>query len=552
MKITSIPHVYRNANRWGEILTILSKYGLAGWISRFDVPLVKGFLKNRDGEALAHLSRETRIRLAIEELGPTFIKLGQILSTRPDQVGMPLARELQKLQTSVACDDPRVVCETIRAELGKEVHELFVDFDTTPLASASIGQAHRARLTSGEDVVVKVQHAGIRRRMEVDLDILAGLANLAEAMPELQPYRPQATVAEFRRVVRRELDFAREARNLQQFARDFARTPHVRIPKFYPELSTARVMTMEWLDGARLCDPAVKQIPNVDLGEVTRHGAEMYLDMIFQHGFYHGDPHPGNLIVLQDGAIGLLDFGMVARLDESLREDIEDMLISIVSQDAQRLTTLVMRLGAVPPGLDESALSVDLSEFVSHYANQPIDTFDLAGALTEMIEIVQRYRIALPSPLAMLIKVLVMLEGTARILEPNFSLMELIQPYQKKMLLRRMSPARQMRKMRRIYSEMEQLAEVLPRRLREILQQVEAGKFDVHLDHRGLEPSVNRLVLGMLTSALFLGSSLLISRDVWPLWGVSVPGTLGTLLSAYLGWRLLRAIAKSGRLERKK
>jgi ubiquinone biosynthesis protein len=152
----------------------------------------------------------------------------------------------------------------------------------------------------------------------------------------------------------------------------------------------------------------------------------------------------------------------------------------------------------------------------------------------------------------MLIKVLVMLEGTARMLEPNFSLMELIQPYQKKMLLRRMSPARQMRKMRRIYSEMEELAEILPRRLRDILQQVDAGKFDVHLDHRGLEPSVNRLVLGMLTSALFLGSSLLISRDVWPLWGASVPGTLGAVLSAFLGWRLLRAIAKSGRLERRK
>jgi ubiquinone biosynthesis protein len=552
MKITTIPQVYRNANRWGEILTILSKYGLAGWISRFDVPLVKGFLKNRDGEALAHLSREMRLRLAIEELGPTFIKLGQILSTRPDQVGMPLARELQKLQTSVACDHPRVVCGTIEAELGKSVSELFADFDSTPLASASIGQAHRARLANGDDVVVKVQHAGIRRRMEVDLDILAGLANLAEGLPELEPYRPQATVAEFRRVVRRELDFAREARNMQQFARNFSRSPNVRIPRFYPELSTGLVLTMEWLDGARLCDPAVRQIPNVDLGDVTRHGAEMYLDMIFQHGFYHGDPHPGNLVVLPDGAIGLLDFGMVARLDESLREDIEDMLIAIVSQDSQRLTSLVTRLGAVPPGLDESAFSVDLSEFVSHYANQPIDAFDLAGALTEMIEIVQRYRIALPSSLAMLIKVLVMLEGTARMLEPNFSLMELIQPYQKKMLRRRLSPARQMRKLRRIYTEMEELAEILPRRLRDILQQVDAGKFDVHLDHRGLEPSVNRLVLGMLTSALFLGSSLLISRNVWPIWNVSVPGTLGVILSAFLGWRLLRAIAKSGRLERRK
>ncbi len=553
MKITTLPQVYRNANRWGEILTILSKYGLAGWIGRFDLPLIKGFLKARDGEALGHLSRETRIRLAIEELGPTFIKLGQILSTRPDQVGMPLARELQKLQTSVACDDPAVVRQTIEDELGKPLDELFDDFDSTPLASASIGQAHRARLTMGEDVVVKVQHAGIRRRMEIDLDILAGLANLAEAIPELRPYRPQATVAEFRRVVRRELDFAREARNLQQFARDFSRTPHVRIPKLYPDLSTARVLTMEWLDGARLSDPAVHQLPNVDLRKVTRHGAEMYLEMIFNHGFYHGDPHPGNLVVLEGGAIGLLDFGMVARLDESLREDIEDMLIAIVTQDAQRLTSLVMRLGAAPPGLDESALSVDLSEFVSHYANQPMDAFDLAGALSEMIEIIQRYHIALPSSFAMLIKVLVMLEGTARLLEPNFSLMELIEPYQKKMLLRRLSPARQMRKMRRIYGEVEQLAEILPRRLRDILQQVDAGKFDVHLDHRGLEPSVNRLALGMLTSALILGSSLLISQNVWPLWGVvSVPGTLGAALSAFLGWRLLRAISKTGRLERRK
>jgi ubiquinone biosynthesis protein len=309
---------------------------------------------------------------------------------------------------------------------------------------------------------------------------------------------------------------------------------------------------MEWLDGAKLSDPSLQSIPNVDLSQVAQRGAEMYLEMIFHHGFYHADPHPGNLVVLSDNAIGLLDFGMVGRLDEQLRQDIEDMLAAIVTQDSQQLTTLVMRLGAVPPGLDEAALSVDLSEFVVHYANQPIDSFDLAGALSEMIEIVQRYRIALPAALAMLIKVLVMLDGTVRMLEPKFSLMELIQPYQQKMLRRRLSPARQMRKMRRIYSEFELLAEVLPRRLRDILQQVESGKFDVHLDHRGLEPSVNRLVLGMMTSALFLGSSLLVSRDVWPIYGVPVPGTLGMILSAFLGWRLHRAISKSGRLERRK
>lgn len=552
MRITTLPHVYRNVNRWGEILGILSKYGLADWVSRFDLALVKGFLKNRDGEKLAHLSRETRIRMAIEELGPTFIKLGQILSTRPDQVGMPLAQELQRLQSNVACDEPHVVRETVECEFQAPLESLFAEFDLAPVASASIGQVHRARLRTGDVVAVKVQHAGIRRRMEVDLEILGGLAQLAEKLPELQPYRPVAAVAEFRRVIRRECDFAREARNLQQFTRNFAKNPKVCIPRLYPEHSTGRVLTMEWLDGAKLSDSAVRDMPGVERSNVARIGAQMYLDMIFHHGFYHGDPHPGNLVVLPGGAIGLLDFGMVGRLDEQLREDVEDLLIAIVSQDSQQLTSLVMRLGSVPPGLDEPALSVDLAEFVNHYANQPVDNFDLAGALTEMIEIVQRYQIALLPQLAMLIKVLVMLEGTARLLEPHFSLMELIEPYQRKMLRRRLSPARHIRKARRIYSEVERLAEVLPRRLRDILQQVESGKFDVHLDHRGLEPSVNRLVLGLLTSSLFLGSSLLISQDSWAFRGVSVPGTLGVMLSAFLGWRLHRAITKSGRLDRRK
>ncbi len=557
MKITTIPQVYRNANRWREILTILSKYGLAGWIGRFDLPVVKGILRNRDGESLGHLSRETRIRLAIEELGPTFIKLGQILSTRPDQIGIPLADELEKLQTDVPADDAEAVRTTIETELDAPLDSLFVDFDSAPLASASIGQVHRARLASGTnagttDVVVKVQHAGIQRRMEVDLDILAGLAQLAEMMPELAIYRPQAMVAEFRRVVRRELDFAREARNLDQFARNFRRNPHIHIPRCYPEFSTGRVLTMEWLDGWRFSDPRLRQEAKCDLSLVARHGAEMYLEMIFHHGFYHADPHPGNLVVLADGTIGLLDFGMVGRLDEAMREDIESMLLAIVTQDAQMLTSLVMRLGAVPPGLDEAALSVDLSEFVAHYANQPANAFDLAGVLNEMIEIVQRYHIVLPSSLAMLIKVLIMLDGTGRLLAPHFSLMELVQPYQRKLLARRLSPARQMRKMRRIFSELEQLAEILPRRLRDILQQVESGKFDVHLDHRGLEPSVNRLVLGMMASALFLGSSLMLAQHVWPVREVSVPGVMGMALSMFLGWRLLKAIGKSGRLDRRK
>ena len=211
-----------------------------------------------------------------------------------------------------------------------------------------------------------------------------------------------------------------------------------------------------------------------------------------------------------------------------------------------------MRVGAVPPRLDETSLSLDLTDFVSHYAHQSVDQFELAAALTEMFELVRRYEIVLPSSMALLLKVLIMLEGTAQKLQPNFSLMEVIQPYQRKILAQRMSPSWQLRKARRMAYEVQQLAEVVPRRLRDILHQVQSGRFDVHLDHRGLEPSVNRLVLGMLTSALFIGSVLLVTNNVWPLKEVSVPGVLGMGLSAVLGLRLLRAISKSGHLDRRK
>lgn len=564
MKITSIPQIYRNVNRWGEILSILSKYGLAGWISRFDLSFAKGLFKNRDGETLAKLPRERRIRMALEELGPTFVKLGQILSTRPDQVGLALTEELSKLQDNVPADSEAHVRETIESELGRPIEALFAEFNLKPLASASIGQVHAARLPTGEEVVVKVQHHGIERVVRVDLDILMGLAQLAERLPELTPYRPRATLTEFRRVLQRELDFAREERNLRQFARDFAGNAHVRIPLSYPELSSDRVLTMERFFGRTVMelagqtnaktedrDAETNGDVQTESGVLARRGAEIYLDMIFRRGFYHADPHPGNIVVLPDCVVGLLDFGMVGRIDETLREDFEDLLAALVTQDSIQLTSLVMRLGTAPSGLDEAALSVDLADFVAHYGHQSLASFDLSGALTEMIEIIRRYRISLPSSIGMLLKVLVMLEGTGRMLHPTFSLMEVLKPYQRRMMLRRLSPARHAKKLRRITHEVEQLAELLPRRLREILQQVQAGKFDVHLDHRGLEPSVNRLVLGMLTSALFLGSSLLVSRNVWAWYDVSIPGTVGFMISGVLGIRLLRAIGKSGHLDRR-
>jgi len=551
MLIPSIPQIYRHVNRWREIVTILSRYGLAGWISRLEMDFVKGILKNRDGQALAQLPGETRIRLALEELGPTFIKLGQIFSTRPDIVGIELAEELKHLQADAPADPADTVQQTVETELGCPLADVFAEFAPEPLASASIGQVHGALLKTGERVVVKVQHAGIRQRVNIDLEMMAALAQLAERIPELALYRPVALVDEFKRALRRELDFLREQRNMCQFARDFENDAAVHIPNSYPEFSTARVLTMERLEGTKLSGFAGGNGRGLDAQKLARRGAIIYLKMIFTRGFYHADPHPGNLVLMEENVIGLMDFGMVGRLDETAREEIEDMLAAIVDHDANHLTAIIMRVGATPAGLDHSLLAVDIADFVDHYGSQPLESFDLSGALQEMVELIRRYHITLPAQLAMLLKVLIMLEGTGRMLSPNFALIELMQPYRRQLLRRRLSPLRQVKKLQRILVETEQLVEMLPRRLIDILDQVQSGKFDVHLDHRGLEPSVNRLALGMITSALFLGSSIMLSTGVRPiLFDVSIPGAIGCAVSLLLAFRLLRAISKSGRLDR--
>lgn len=548
MKLTTIPQLYRNVNRWRKIFSVLSKYGLADWLSHYEIEFVKGFFKDRDGQILARYTREARIRLAISELGPTFIKLGQILSTRADLVGFELAEELAALQSNVPADPAKSVRELVEHELGRPIDECFAEFDDEAIASASIGQVHRARLATGERVAVKVQHVGIEEIVRVDLDILSGLAQLAEGVPELQNYRPVATAAEFQRTLKRELDFSRELRNMQRIAAEFAGSESVHIPLAFPELSTSRVLTLEWLDGVKLSDSGRLAQAGVDLTEIARRGANLYLDMVFIHGFYHADPHPGNVIIQYDNVIGLLDFGMVGQVDYLLQEDMEELLIALGNQDARQLTSVITRVGTVPPELDQVALGLEISEFVHHYGGMSMDEFNVGGALREMTEIIRRYHIMLPARIAMLIKLFIMLEGTSRLLNPQFHLLELMQPYQRRMVWRRMSPWRQVRKIHRISQEVERLAETLPRRISDLLQQVETGKFEVHLDHRGLLPSVNRLVLGMLASALFLGSSLLLSQNT-PLF--IYLGLAGCTLAILLGLRLIRAINKSGHLDGK-
>lgn len=539
---------------------MLSKYGLADWISRLNIEFAKDHFMAPDGEALARQSPESRIRSAMTMMGPTFIKIGQILSTRADLIGLELAKEFQKLQSDVPADPYEEIKETVEKELGQDLDSVFSYFSEEPIASASIGQVHRAELITGEAVVVKVQHTRVKKIVEVDLEIIVGLAQLAERLDDFKPYQPTVLAKEMSRTMKRELDFQREHRNLMQFHKLYENNPRVTIPKPYSKLCTERVLVMEFVAGCKLSDAAKLERMNVDLDSLARLGADTYLRMIFVDGFFHADPHPGNMLVCDDHALAILDFGMVGRISERLREDIEEMLLAIVNNDVAMMTSIIRRVGSVPAKLDEATLSRDVADFLGQYSTQAMGNFDLSRAINDMMSMIRSHKITLPNEAAMLFKVLTTLEGTSRAISSDINLMEVMQPLHRKLILKRLSPGRQFRKMRRISIQLEQLAESAPRGISNIIDQLQTGKFDIHLDHRRLGPSINRLVLGMLTSALFLGSSLMLSYKVPPVLfpvgtyagfhEISIIGLFGILASLLLGMRLVWAIRKSGNLDK--
>ncbi len=549
--LTTIPQLARNLNRVVEIVGVLAKYGLADWIDRLDRRFLRRWVRNTSFHPLTEASTEARVRLALTELGTTFIKLGQMLSTRRDVVGAELANELTRLQSNVPADPFEVTKETIEAELKKPVAQLFARFEPEPFASASIGQAHRAVLPDGREVVVKVQHPDILRRVQTDLSILKELAGLAEEyVSELRAYRPAAIVEEFHRTLLRELDFRRELRHLQIFNKNFAKDPCVKFPTPVPELSGSRVLTMEYLAGTPLAKHGSALATREESDELARRGAKVFLDMIFRDGFYHADPHPGNILVLPGGVIGLLDAGMVGRVDEKLRGQIESAMVAVLANDSAGLADLVIRVGDVPPHLDAEGLECEIAEQLAFYYGMPLDQFQLGSALDDLTEAIRKYHVALPPPLAMLLKVLIMLEGTARLVNPSFNLAGVLEPYRRQFVRRKLSPKRLFRRILTAARDWDEVMQGLPRLVRDLMTFARRQQFAVQLQHQHLEPSVNRLVFGLMTSALFVGSALLWAAKAPPLvWDVSVFGALGCLVSAVLGFRLFRAIQHSGKLE---
>ena len=537
----------RNTHRFRQIASVAVRYGLADQLRKMPGRRMQQWLRGSAGQSIVDLSTPVRIRLALSELGTTFIKFGQMLSTRPDLVGQDVAAELTHLQSQTPPDPSGAAEATIQKELGSPPTTLFASFEPTPFASASIAQVHHARLHSGENVVVKVQKDGIESRVEADLSMLADLAALAERhVDDLKPYHPVAVVRQFTKMMRAELDFLRELRNIQQFRQNFAADDTVHFPVPYPELCSGSVLTMERLEGVLVSQIKLLPGPNPEMDEFARRGANMYLEMIFRDSFYHADPHPGNLMLLPDGVVGVLDCGMVQRLDDDLREAIEDLLLAAVHRDPQTVTEAVWDLCTTPPTTERQRLQSDITELVTEYAGQSIGSVDVGALVNSLTAVIYENHLFLPPGVMLLLRMLGELEGTAKQLNPQFGLFALIQPYAEDAARHRLAPKRVWLQVQRGARVWERLLRTVPSDLNDMLARMRAGTLSVHLDHRRLDPVVNRLVLGLLTSSLLLGSSLLWSLHAEPVvGGVSLFGAAGYAAACIMGLSLFRDIRYS-------
>ena len=559
--LVSLGRTYRHWNRYREVAGILAKHGFgdvlhALRLDHYAQAALKTLLpQSRAGR---ELSRPQRVRLAIEELGPTFVKAGQYLSTRPDVVEPEYLHELARLQDSVhpfPFDDARRIVEQ---ELRRPLEKCFARFERKPLAAASIAQVHAAVLEDGRPVVVKIQRPGLRQAVRVDLEIMAHLAAVAERHGDadsLGGHKPTRLVAEIAQSLDRELDFSLEAAHLERFRRMFAGDPTVRAPKVLRELSSPLVITMERLDGIKADDLPALAKAGIDRRAVAAALARHYLSMIFVHGFFHADPHPGNLLVAPGPVIGYLDFGMTGRLERYAREALADVVLAVAERDVRRLTESLLTLADFdqPPAV--RALRQDVAELMDQYAYRPISEWRLGRMLEQLLQTTGRHRVRVPASLFLLLKTLTELENLSSALDPDFDVVAAAAPFVRWTAEQRLQPRRLLEDAVGAGQEALRLLRSAPGDLREILRQARRGKLLIEFEHKGLEPALstldrvtNRLAFAVLLGALLIGSALLLHAGAaqWP--GVSLLGLSGFVVAGLMALWLLSAILRHGRL----
>ncbi len=552
----------RSIRRYRNILGILIKYGFGHIVEQLNISyyLELGRRIVTLGTApkeIERLTQPVRLRLAMEELGPTFVKLGQILSTRPDILSREYIEEFKKLQDNVPSITAEAVRSQIQRELGYPVEDLFAEFSPIPIAAASIAQVHRARLRSGEQVVVKIRRPGIEQVISSDLEILMGLAYLIDQhIPASHIYDPIGIVKEFRRILSREMDFHREGRTIDRFALNFRDDPTVKVPKVFWEHTAEAVLTMEFIDGVKISSLQLLTARGHDLKAIARNGADSILKQVLIHGYFHGDPHPGNLYVLEGDVLCYLDYGMVGRLDEDLKFQLIELISAILDRDVDRVLNSLLFSGQMSEETDTQQLQRDLSEFIDDYYELPLQEINAGKLLTEFIDILSTYHIRFPSDLMLLAKALVTIEGIGRQLDPEFNMINHIKPFMGRLARERFNPAALSREAMRTIQGYSALMKSLPRDIKEFIGRVNRNKFKIDLEHRGLErlivdldKSSNRISFSMLIASLIVGSSLIMQTERPPfLFGYPLLGFLGYSIAAVLGLWLAIAILRSGRL----
>ena len=560
-KIGVIGRTYRHLNRYRQILAVLFKYGFGDLLEmlKIDQYIEVGLqmISRKGATREERLNRPQRLRMAFEELGPTYIKLGQILSTRPDLVPMEYIEELSKLQDKIPAFPFEHVRKIVSAEFGMPPEDLFDNLEEEPFASASIGQVHRAVLKDGEAVAVKFQRPGIQKIIEVDLEIMLHLATLAERhIEEFSFHRPVKIVEEFARTLEQEIDYQNEATNMERIARHFLDDPHVYIPKVFRETTTTRVLTTEFIEGIKISDIDSLDAAGLDRTILTARGADLVLKQIFVHGFFHADPHPGNIFALPDNVICLLDFGMTGIVDRQTREDFVDLLDSIVHRNEVRATQVLLKLTYWEHEPERRQFEREVADFMGRHLYKPLKDIELGKLLQQLLELATGLRLRIPPDIFLMMKAFSTVEGVGRMLDPDFDMIAQATPFITEVKLARYKPQRIADDVYDLATRLLHFFQQFPKDLLDLASLIRQQKLSLQIEHRGLETMLathdrisNRISFSILIAALIIGSALIVISETPPLiYGISLIGILLFSAAAIMGIWLLVAILKKGKL----
>ncbi len=549
----------RDLGRLQEIAAVLIRYGFGDVVRRMGMAEVLEragrLLHWHDAAERVRMSAPVRVRRAMEELGPTFVKLGQVLATRVDLFPPEWIDEFSELQNAVPALPYAQVREQLERDLGEPAEQAFARLDEKPLAAASLAQAHRAWLHDGTAVVLKIRRPGIREVIDADLRLLARLAEIIEArIPDLRRYRPAEVVQQFTLSLRGELDFAAECRHAERIAGNFRGHEEVLIPRVYWQWTCESLNVQDFVDGIPGRDLAAVDAAGLDRVALARRGAGIILKMVLQDGCFHADPHPGNIFYMRDGRIAVIDFGMIGRLSEKRRFQVAQLLYGLVSQDPELVTDVLLEwAGGVE--VDESRLQQDIGSFVDQYRGVPLKDLRIGPMLGDVTSLLRQYGLTLPADLALMIKTFLTLEGMGRQLDPDFDMASEARPYLQRAMQQRYAPRAVLRRGRRSFFNALDLAGELPRDLRKLVLAARRGRMQFNVETPALKGfgdqvnrAANRLTVGIVTAALIIGSSIVMnsvgsSASRWLL-GIGVAGFIGATLCAI--WIII-SIWRSGR-----